>query len=272
MFALSSAILVIMAIVCFLSFLVMEKRGIVRYNRYKPVKSKEGKNSSIKLLIDHQIIKYSVISIVTGVVRTSVVFWLPKYINDYLKFSPTQSELLFSLCTLFISLAAFIAVFVYERVFHRNINAAILLYFVLSSVFFAALYFVRSQYGNLVIIVLAILCSNMAASMLWSKYCPSLRDTGMVSGATGFLDFLSYMGAAIATKAFAGAVGAIGWENLILVWLGLVLIGVIVSLPFTWKAQPELASTFAGEEEFSPARQNKTQPEAQQDCAATDAK
>jgi len=68
--------------------------------------------------------------------------------------------------------------------------------------------------------------------MLWSRYCPSLRDTGMVSSATGFLDFLSYMAAAAANLIFANAASAIGWGNLILVWLGLMIVGVVIMLPY----------------------------------------
>ncbi len=78
---------------------------------------------------------------------------------------------------------------------------------------------------------LAVMGSNGAASMLWSRYCPSLRDTVMVSSATGFLDFLSYIAAAISSSVFANAVSDIGWGNLILVWLGLALCGIIVSIP-----------------------------------------
>jgi len=80
--------------------------------------------------------------------------------------------------------------------------------------------------------VIAIMASNGAATMLWSRYCPSLRDTGMVSSATGFLDFVSYMSAAISSKLFANAVGAIGWGNLILVWFAIILCGVAVALPY----------------------------------------
>jgi len=79
---------------------------------------------------------------------------------------------------------------------------------------------------------LAVLSSNCASSMMWSRYCPGLRDTGMVSRATGFLDSMSYLAAAVASSVFANAVNGIGWGNLILVWLGLILIGVIVSLPY----------------------------------------
>lgn len=91
---------------------------------------------------------------------------------------------------------------------------------------------------NLVCMVLAIMSANGASSMLWSVYCPSLKETGVVSGATGFLDFLSYTGAAIANIVFANAAKDIGWGNLILVWMGLMILGVIISLPYdTFKSK-----------------------------------
>ena len=68
--------------------------------------------------------------------------------------------------------------------------------------------------------------------MLWSRYCPSLRDTGLVSSATGFLDFLSYMAAAASNLIFANAATELGWRKLILVWFSLMIMGLIVSLPY----------------------------------------
>ena len=101
-----------------------------------------------------------------------------------------------------------------------------------ATVFFALTYLVSLPVMNIVFIVLAIMSSNGAATMLWSRYCPSLRDTGMVSSATGFLDFLSYMAAALANLVFANAVGTIGWGNLILVWGALMIVGLLISLPY----------------------------------------
>ena len=40
------------------------------------------------------------------------------------------------------------------------------------------------------------------------------------------------MAAAIANLVFSNAVNAIGWGNLILIWIALMLVGVIASLPF----------------------------------------
>ena len=101
-----------------------------------------------------------------------------------------------------------------------------------STVFFGLTYLVSLPFLNIVFIVLAIMSSSGAATMLWSRYCPSLRDTGMVSSATGYLDFLSYSAAAAANLIFANAATTLGWGNLILVWTGLVTLGVIVALPY----------------------------------------
>ena len=162
-----------------------------------------------------------------------MVFWLTTYINQYLGFDAETSATLFTAATLVISLTAFIAVFIYEKLGY-NIDKTVFLMFSSAVVFFTLTYFVKQPVFNIIFIVLAIMSSNGAASMLWSRYCPSLRDTGMVSGATGFLDFVSYMSAATANLIFANAVTDIGWENLILVWIGLMVVGVIVALPYKW--------------------------------------
>ena len=227
-FSVSSILLFAMAIIAFLFFSIFEKRGLVKYGQYKPQK-KGIKN--IGVLFKHDIVKFTFVSILTGIVRTSVVFWLPTYINQHLGFAADTSATIFTLATFVISLTSFIAVFIYERL-GNDIDKTVLIMFSSSVVFFTLTYFVSEPVPNLIFIVLAIMSSNGAASMLWSRYCPSLRDTGMVSAATGFLDFVSYMSAATANLLFANAVSSIGWGNLILVWMGLMIVGVIIALPY----------------------------------------
>ena len=227
-FVTGSSALFLMATVCFSVFTVFEHKKIVTYGQYQPSVKGTG---SVKALFEHQIVKYAVISILTGVVRTSVVFWLPTYVSQHLCFSAKVSSSIFTAATLVISFTAFIAVFIYERLGH-NIDKTVLCMFVSATLFFVLTYLVKLPILNIVFLVLAIMSSNGAATMLWSRYCPSLRDTGMVSSATGFLDFLSYMAAAAANLIFANAVTDIGWGNLILVWIGIAAVGVIISLPY----------------------------------------
>lgn len=226
-FVTSSIILIIMAIICFAFFLFFEKRGIIKYNQYTP-KKENGKG--IKVLIKHRIIKFTLISVITGVVRTTVVFWMPTYFSQYLGFTPKTSASIFTVATLIISLTTFITVFLYEKL-NRNMDKTILIMFLTASLFFMLLYLIKQPILNIVFMVIAIMASNGAATMLWSRYCPSLRDTGMVSSATGFLDFMSYMAAAASSTLFANAVSQIGWGNLILIWCGLMLFGVAISIP-----------------------------------------
>jgi len=227
-FAVSSGVLALMAVTGFLFFTAFERQGIVQYGQYKPEKKGTG---NIRVLIEHRIIKFSMISILTGVVRTSVVFWLSTYIAQYLGYSATTAASIYTVATLVISFTSFIAVFTYEKL-GRDMDKTILLMFSNAAVFFLLTYFVKLPAVNIVCIVIAIMSSNGAASMLWSRYCPSLRDTGMVSSATGFLDFLSYMAAAAANLIFADAATTIGWGWLILVWFGLMVIGVMIALPY----------------------------------------
>lgn len=228
-FAAGSSLLLLMGVICFVCFTIFEKKGFVKYNQYQPTAHQGG---GIRILLKHHIVKFTFISIVTGVIRTTVVFWLPTYLSQYLGFSSDVSALIFTAATLLISFAPFLAVFVYE-LFGRNMELTIFLAFISSAFSFFMVYLCSQPILNIIFMILAILTCNCASSMMWSRYCPSLRDTGMVSSATGFLDFASYMAASISSTIFANSVATIGWGNLILIWLALMLFGILVSVPFS---------------------------------------
>ena len=227
-FVIGGGALLVMGIVTFVCFLALERKGVIAYGRYDS--AKKGGKASVKSLLKHQIVKFCFIAVITGVVRTSVVFWLPTYISQYLGFSSELSATIFSAVTLVISLTAFIAVFLYERL--KSMDKTILLCFSIAAVAFLAVWLVKNPIINIICLVIAIMGSGCVAAIMWCRYCPGLRDTGMVSAVTGFLDFLSYMAAAAANLIFADAVSTIGWGKLILVWLALMIAGIIVSLPY----------------------------------------
>lgn len=223
-----SAFLTGMAVVFFIVCTGFEKKGVVSYNQFDT--PKEEKKGGVALLIKRGIIKFTIISIVTGVIRTTVMFWMPTYFTNYLGYTAESSSSIFAVTTFIISFTTFIVIFIYEKL-KRNMNLTMLIMFTTATIFFMLLYLVKDPVINIVIMVIAIMASAGAATMMWSRYCPSLRDTGMVSGATGYLDFISYMSAAASSKIFSNAVSTIGWGKLILIWAGLMVIGVIVCLP-----------------------------------------
>ena len=106
-----------------------------------------------------------------------------------------------------------------------------LIAFSASAFSFLMVYILKQPVLNILFIVVRIMDTNSAATMLRSRYCPSLRDMSMVSGATGFIDFISYMSAEASSTIFANAVNSIGWSKLILLWMILMCIGIVISLP-----------------------------------------
>lgn len=118
----SSAVLVTMSVLCFSVFLLFEKKGIIRYNQYKREKKQGG---SVKLLFKRGIIKFTAFSMITGVVRTAVVFWLPTYLSQYLGFSAQQAPAIFTAATFVIAMAAFVSIFTYEKIMKRNMDLTI---------------------------------------------------------------------------------------------------------------------------------------------------
>ena len=227
-FWLVCVLLWLMAVLYFVVNKGLERTGAIKYNQYER-KVKQKQKGGVQLLLQRGIIPFTIISALTGIVRTSVVFWLPTYISQHLGFSADIAAFIFTVVTAAISVSTFFAMFVYERL-HRNMKRTIFLSFLLAAVSFAALFFIKIPFLNVLLITIAIMASNGASTMIWVVYCPGLRDTGMVSTATGYLDFISYMAGAVSNVIFANAVSAIGWGNLILVWLGLMAAGVVTSL------------------------------------------
>ena len=226
-FYVSSSVMILMGVICFICFTVYEKKKIVQYGIFKKPK-KSGGNA--KILIKRDIIRFSFIAVLTGIIRTSVVFWMPTYISQHLKFPADKAALVFTVATSVISITPFITIFVYERL-KRNMYLTIRLGFILSAISFLGVFLCKNPTLNIICFVTAVMCCNSADSMMWSRYCPSLLDTGMVSTATGYLDFLSYMAAATASSIFANAVSSVGWSNLILIWMGLMALGILVLIP-----------------------------------------
>ncbi|MBR5473323.1 MAG: MFS transporter, partial [Clostridia bacterium] len=226
-FKISGIILIVMAILSFAVFSYLEFKKIIKF---KKIDKRKSDKSGYKVLIKRDIVRFTFVSILTGVIRTTVLFWLPTYLMEYLSFSEDKSNTFNIIITFLISLASFAAVSIY-KMFKENMSKTLLFAFSVAAFFFGLCAFINQAYINIFVLLVAIISSNCAATMLWSVYCPSLSDTGLVSSATGYLDFVSYMSAAIASKLFGNAVSNIGWNGLIFVWVVLMIIGIIISLP-----------------------------------------
>jgi OPA family glycerol-3-phosphate transporter-like MFS transporter len=227
-FGVSSALLILMSFLAFVFFSAFEKRGVITYGQYKA--EEKGIGGGVSALIKRGIIKMAIISIITGVIRTSLLTLMKQYFIDYLGFDSTSAGGVAATAAIIISLTAFISIFVYEKIGYK-MNITMFLFFILSVIFFILTYFVTARIPNIIFFVLAIMSSIAAANMIFSRYSPSLRDTGMVSTATGFLDFLSYMSAAVASAVFGSFAEFGRWTDILIICIVLMLIGVVLCIP-----------------------------------------
>lgn len=229
-FLVCGIVLIMIGIFFYFSVVTMEKKGIVQY--YKKAKKEKGR-ASIKILVENSIIKFTFISILTGIVRTSVSFWVPTYLSQYLGFAVGTAATIYTVMTCVQSLSPYLTnVIIYEYILKRNMNQMLIWSFGVSTISFFLMYVVQAPTMNILFITLAMMSSNGAANILWNVYCPSLSKTGMVSTATGYLDFMSYLAAGVANQLFANAIVQIGWDNLFFVWAVLMGVGVVVVVPW----------------------------------------
>ncbi len=206
----------------------MEEKGIIQYR----VKEKRQKSSGrVKVLFENAIIKFTLVSILTGIVRTSVAFWIPTYLSQYLGFTARISATIYTVMTAVQSVSPYVTnVIVYEYTLKRDMGRMLSLMFGLSTVSFTLMFLLDNPFANVIFMTIAIMTANGASNTMWNVYCPSLHHTGMVSTVTGYLDFVSYLAAGIANQLFANAITQIGWGNLILIWALLMGLGVVVSM------------------------------------------
>jgi sugar phosphate permease len=225
-FVISSGLVIAMGVLFFLGFTWFEKKDMVRYGQFPKQKGAAG---SIGVLLKRQILKWALIAMLTGVVRTAILAWLTTYIVQRLGRTETSASLMYTVGTGFLAINSVLSVIIHSWL-KRNTNKALLVFFSVSAVSFLGAYFITQAYVNLALMIVAMIFSNCASSIMWNTYCPSLRDTGMVSSATGFLDFCSYLAAGISGKLFAGAGSTISWDALVLVWCGLMVLGMGTAL------------------------------------------
>ena len=230
-FYVCGATLMFMGVLCYVLFDLFEKKGFIRYNN--AINRTKKAKTDVRLLVKRGIVKFTIIAVLTGIVRTSVLFWVPTYLSNYLGFSKEVSSLLYSVITIIKTTSPYVAVIIiYEKFFRRNMSKSLVAMFLSSTICFLLTRLLTSPVLNVLSLTVALFASGCAATMLFSVWCPSLSDTGMVSTATGFVDASSYLGAAIANILFANAIESIGWQKLIIIWAVLMLVGLCAVIPY----------------------------------------
>lgn len=125
----------------------------------------------------------------------------------------------------------FLALFVF-RLFKENDIRIVGVSFALSALLFAAMLLtpVENKYLIMLLFLFALVFATCASAMLWSVYIPSQGERGYVSTINGVFDFTGYLAASGANMLFSFAMSSVGWNGIIVMWIGIMLIGVVAAV------------------------------------------
>lgn len=221
-----SAFALILAFGSFFVLSHLENKGIVKY-------SKDNANVLLgikKLFKIKNFLFYLTVGAICEVVSSSITFWIPSYLNEFLSLSAKMTASIFSLMSLVGVFSPFVCIFVYHRIIKHDILINIIFFGMSTLLILTLLITQTNPVLNVSAFVIARVMVGCASTTLWSIFIPSLANYGVVSTGNGFFDFSGYAVASIFSAVFSVFVEKIGWSGLIVMWALIISIGFFVAL------------------------------------------
>lgn len=228
-FFITGTVLILLSILWFIANAFMENRGIVK-KESAPCKT-EKKGNPISFLLKNGIIAITVITMLNGVIRNAVAFWIPTFISERFSVSAASAAEISAVLP-FVNIAGTLLSVLGAKLFHNNEHKMLTVLFAFTTLMFTAMYFLngKGMILNLAALFAASAAMTGACNMIFSYYVLRFADTGKISGVTGFLDFSSYISASAASLLFSFLVPKCGWNFIVGLWGGITLAGLFVSL------------------------------------------
>lgn len=229
-FYITGILLVLTAILWFIVLHIWERKKYLRTIDITASTAK-GIRPLLSLLRKHQIVPILFITIINGIVRNAVAFWIPTYITDQFQVAPATSSAITSVLPIFNLIGTFLGLKLLKKCKENEYETSIIL-FAVSMMMFLLMSVTRNHYFILTIVALFLANAAMASAcnMIFSVYCLRFRETGRVSTITGCLDAVSYLFAALASPLFSVIVSKTNWNTTVFIWAILTAFGMLASM------------------------------------------
>ncbi len=215
-----------MSVFAFIALSVLEKKGIISV--LSSVKVKDSKNPLAVFKLDNFIF-YMIVGALVEISYASISFWLPTYLSEHLGFGENTSNFIFSAISFMRALTPFGALVIFKY-FKGNSVRMTKYSFIVATLFFVGVFFAGNKFLNIIFLLIALVAVSCASALLWSIYIPSQAKSGLTSTVNGVLDFSGYFAASAVNLVSANVVTKFGWSGAIIMWTGLMAIGIIASL------------------------------------------
>lgn len=224
-FIIAGIMAIIIGFAAYLIFTSFEKKGQISYTLSK---NSNGFKTFSKVFRLERFKFYMYIVILTEFTSAVINFWVPTYISEGLGLAPNVSKSIFSGISFIKSFTPFISLFFFNLLKEKDIKM-MYLSFTIGALFILGMRFITITYINILCVLLAQISIGAASALIWSIYIPSQKNSGMVSGINGILDFTGYLFASIATIVFSRLIEPLGWNAIIMIWFFIALSGALVS-------------------------------------------
>lgn len=231
-FLVSGGITLAVAVAIWLFIRRMENSGHFRTGQADAVRQPMTWGEILKIFRLPSFVYFLLIGGLIETANTTINYWIPSFVQGYLGQSAEFSNAVASVISVVIASCSFVALFLYH-VSRGRTKPVILGLFLLSGLAFLTVLLSDSLWGSLIGLLLALLFIGCVSSLMWSIYIPSLARTGKVSGANGVLDCFGYLfasGANVLFSFLAGDPEAPTWNRLILAWIGISVIGILLTV------------------------------------------
>lgn len=225
-FVLAGILLITVSVLWLIASSYMDKNGITKRAAIsvQPAIS----NKITGYLIKNGFIAMTAATMLNGVIRNAVSFWIPTFISERFGFSSAASAAISSILP-FVNLGGTLLSVLIAKKLNNDEKKTMSLLFAFSTVMFAGMFVLdgRGIILNIAALFAASAAMTGACNMIFSFYILNFAHTGKISGITGFLDFSSYTSASVVSILFSSLITNFGWNFIVGIWAVTTLLGIV---------------------------------------------
>jgi len=196
------------------------------------IQTEEKKEKNIrKIFLSPMMLGVLVAIVMQGALRDSATTWMPTYVSDVFHLGSGVSILTGVILPIFSILCVRFATIVYNRKPDAPLKSAGLFFLMgMAAAVLLLLLSGKAAIGSVLCFAILTGCMQGTNYILIGILPSFFKDSGNVSAVSGVLNACTYIGSAVSTYGIALVMEQKGWDNTIIIWAGIALVGAFFCL------------------------------------------
>lgn len=166
--------------------------------------------------------------VLQGFLRDGLTSWTPTFLTEAFGLSADSAIALNVIIPIFGMLAIHFSGVLFRRVFRNEMTLSIVFFGISAIACIPLVIFCRSNAVVSLVCIALVTALMHGINLMLIGYVPRhFGKYGKASTASGITNAFTYIGSAASSYGFAALSDSIGWSNLVLIWCGICLLGVV---------------------------------------------